>query len=165
MEPDVIPTPDLIPDAANAAQALADVYVPGADWLTLLIYPSLITILALGLYFVVTVNVGRARRKFKVPAPQTTGNPDFERFFRVQQNTLEQLVGFLPALWLASLYVSIKVASALGLVWIAGRLLYANGYYRAAEKRGRGFVISVVASGLLMILALVGVVSRLAIGY
>jgi uncharacterized membrane protein YecN with MAPEG domain len=165
MEPDVIPTPDLIPDAANAAQALADVYVPGADWLTLLIYPSLITILALGLYFVVTVNVGRARMKFKVPAPQTSGNPDFERFFRVQQNTLEQLVGFLPALWLASLYGSVKVASALGLVWIAGRLLYANGYYRAAEKRGRGFVISVVASGLLMILALVGVVSRLAIGY
>jgi hypothetical protein len=63
-------------------------------------WPSLVTIASLILYLSVIINVGRARVKYKIPAPQTSGDPDFERVFRVQQNTLEQLVLFLPALWL-----------------------------------------------------------------
>jgi uncharacterized membrane protein YecN with MAPEG domain len=71
-----------------------------------LIFPSSVTVLTLILYLVITINVGRARGKYKVPVPQTSGDPDFERVFRVQQNTLEQLILFLPSLWLFSLFVS-----------------------------------------------------------
>ena len=71
-----------------------------------LIFPSSVTVLTLILYLVITINVGRARGKYKVPVPQTSGDPDFERVFRVQQNPLEQLILFLPSLWLFSLFVS-----------------------------------------------------------
>ncbi|MDB9338105.1 MAPEG family protein, partial [Nodularia spumigena CS-589/07] len=69
-------------------------------------WTGLITALTLLLYLFITINVGRARAKYKVLPPQMTGNPDFERVVRVQQNTLEQTVFFLPALWLFSLYLS-----------------------------------------------------------
>ena len=88
-------------------------------------YPSLVTVSALILYFVVTINVGIARAKYQVPVPQTTGNLDFERVLRVQQNTLEQLALFIPALWLFSIYVSPIWGSALGAAWIVGRIAYA----------------------------------------
>ena len=76
-------------------------------------------------------------------------------------NTLEQLVAFLPALWLFALYVSPAWASAIGAVWIVGRALYAIGYYRAAEKRGTGFVIAFAALAVLWIGAVWGVVAAL----
>ncbi len=107
--------------------------------------PALTTLVALLLYFITIVNVGRARIKYKIEAPAVTGHPDFERVHRVQINTLEQLAAFLPALWLFALYVSPAWASVLGTVWIAGRALYAIGYYRAAGKRGAGFGIGAMA--------------------
>lgn len=107
--------------------------------------PALTTLVALLLYFITIVNVGRARVKYRIEAPAVTGHPDFERVHRVQINTLEQLAAFLPALWLFALYVSPAWASVLGTVWIAGRALYAVGYYRAAEKRGAGFGIAAMA--------------------
>ncbi|MEG3898274.1 MULTISPECIES: MAPEG family protein [unclassified Microcoleus] len=115
------------------------------------LWPSLITVSALILYFVVTINVGRARFKHKVSPPQVTGNPDFERVLRVQQNTLEQMILFLPSLWLFSQFISPIWGAAIGAVWIIGRILYAWGYYQAAEKRAAGFGISSLA-----ILALLG---------
>lgn len=74
----------------------------------MLAYPwtALVTVAALILYFVVTINVGRARFKYEVPPPATSGNPDFERVFLVQQNTVEQIILFIPALWLFSVFVS-----------------------------------------------------------
>ena len=120
--------------------------------------PALTTLVALLLYFVITVNVGRARMKYKIEAPAVTGHPDFERAYRVQVNTLEQLIVFLPALWLFAFYVSPAWASVLGTVWIAGRALYAVGYYRAAERRGAGFGISMLASVALWLGATWGVV-------
>jgi glutathione S-transferase len=73
-------------------------------------------------------------------------------------NTLEWMPIFLPALWLAAIYVSDPAAAAIGLVWIAGRALYARGYLEAAEKRGRGYSIQAVAAVLLWVVALFGVV-------
>ncbi|PZD71297.1 hypothetical protein C1752_07302 [Acaryochloris thomasi RCC1774] len=116
---------------------------------------GLITVLALLLYFVLTINVGRARAKFQVPAPQTTGNPDFERYLRVQNNTLEQLVFFLPLLWLFSEFVSVVWGAVIGGVWILGRVLYAWGYYQAAEKRGPGFALSSLCGMALLVATLV----------
>lgn len=121
-------------------------------------YPSLVTVSALILYFVVTINVGIARAKYKVPVPQITGNLDFERVLRVQQNTLEQLALFIPALWLFSIYVSPIWGSALGTAWVVGRIAYAWGYYQAAEKRAPGFAISSFSSVSLVLGSLVGIV-------
>ena len=122
------------------------------------IYTALVTLLAVLLYFFTGLSVAKARRKFGVPVPATTGNPDFERVFRVQQNTLEWMPIFLPLLWLFALYVSDWAAAVLGLIWIGGRLMYIQGYSEAAEKRHRGFFVQSIASGVLLIGALIGIV-------
>jgi uncharacterized membrane protein YecN with MAPEG domain len=123
--------------------------------------PALVTALALILYYVLSLNVGAARMKYKVTPPNISGDPNFERVFRVQQNTLEQLVLFLPALWLFSQYISPVWGAGLGIVWIIGRILYAWGYYQAAEKRGPGFGISSLAAIALLIGSLVGIIGSL----
>ena len=123
--------------------------------------PALTTLAALLLYVVVSINVGRARGKYKIEAPAVTGHPDFERVYRVQMNTLEQLVAFLPALWLFAFFVSAAWASTIGTAWIVGRVVYAAGYYRAAEKREAGFAITFVAFAVLWVGATWGVVRAL----
>ncbi|WP_293338755.1 MAPEG family protein [Microcoleus sp. CAWBG58] len=125
------------------------------------VWPSLITVSALILYFIVTINVGRARFKYKVSPPQMTGNPDFERVVRVQQNTLEQMILFLPSLWLFSQFVSPLWAAGIGAVWIIGRILFAWGYYQAAEKRAAGFGISTLATLALLGGSLIGTIMSL----
>jgi glutathione S-transferase len=114
-------------------------------------WPSLVTVLALTLYFVLTINVGRAREKYSVPVPQMSGNPDFERVVRVHANTVEQIIFFLPLLWLFSWYVNPIWGSVIGIFWIMGRILYAWGYYQAAEKRGPGFAIASLSSMILLL--------------
>jgi hypothetical protein len=123
--------------------------------------PALVTLLALILYFVLTVNVGRARVQYKVPPPAMSGDPSFERVVRVQQNTLEQLIVFLPALWIFCQFVSPIWGSALGGFWIVGRGLYAWGYYQAAEKRVLGFGISTLATIALLLGSLVRIILTL----
>lgn len=123
-----------------------------------LLFPSLVTVLTLLLFFVLTANVGRARAKYKVPVPQTSGDPDFERVFRVQQNTVEQLILFLPSLWVFSVFVSPIWGSGIGALWIIGRILYAWGYYQAAEKRVIGFGINSLSIVVLLIGSLVGII-------
>jgi uncharacterized membrane protein YecN with MAPEG domain len=93
-----------------------------------------------------------------VQPPATTGDPNFERVLRVQQNTLEQLVFFLPLLWLFAQYVSSLWATILGGFWIIGRVLFALGYYQAAEKRGPGFALSSLSSLALLLGSLVGLI-------
>jgi glutathione S-transferase len=118
-------------------------------------FTALVTCLAILFYFFTSLQVGKARAKFGIKAPATTGNPGFERVFRVQMNTLEWLPFFLPALWLFAIYISDPIAAVLGLVWIAGRILYMTGYSQAAEKRGRGFGIQAAAAILLWLGAIV----------
>jgi len=124
-------------------------------------WPALVSLLALLLYFGVTINVGRARAKYGVPAPQMSGNPDFERVLRVQQNMLEQLIFFLPALWIFCYYLNPLWGSGLGMLWVVGRTLYAWGYYQAAEKRGPGFALASLSSLVLVLAGLVGVLLAL----
>jgi glutathione S-transferase len=126
---------------------------------------ALVTLLAIVLYFYTGVLVARARAKFGVRAPATTGNPDFERAFRVQQNTLEWMPIFLPLLWFFVLYVNDWGAALLGLVWLVGRVLYIRGYTQAADKRHRGFAMQAFACGALLIGTLAGIVWRLANGW
>jgi glutathione S-transferase len=114
-------------------------------------WPALVTVFALALYFVLTINVGRARAKYGVPVPQMTGHPDFERVVRVHYNMLEQLIFFLPLLWIFSLYIDPIWGSVIGAIWVVGRGIYAWGYYQAAEKRAPGFAIASLC-GLVLLL-------------
>jgi glutathione S-transferase len=124
-------------------------------------FTALVTCLAILFYFFTSVKVGKAREAFGIKAPATSGNPDFERVFRVQMNTLEWLPFFLPSLWLFAIYISDEIAAVLGLVWIAGRILYMTGYSQAANKRGRGFGIQAGAAILLWLGALGAIIWRL----
>ncbi len=119
-------------------------------------YVAIVTALAVLEYMIFAFFVGSARGRLKVAAPAVSGDPEFERYFRVQQNTLEQLIAFLPALWLFGLYLSGPVAALLGLVFLVGRALYFRGYVRDAEKRGLGFGIGFLANVILVLGALVG---------
>jgi len=112
--------------------------------------------LALVEYFTFGMLVGVARGKFNVPAPATTGHPEFERTFRVHQNTLEQLVIFVPSMLAFGRFVSAPIACALGLVFIVGRVLYFRGYVAEASKRGTGFAIGALAQMALLLGSLIG---------
>jgi glutathione S-transferase len=127
-------------------------------------FTALVTCLAILFYLFACVQVAKARATFGIKAPATSGNPDFERVFRVQMNTLEWLPFFLPSLWLFAIYISDEVAAVLGLVWIAGRILYMTGYSEAANKRGRGFAVQAGAAILLCLGALGAIVLRLVHG-
>ena len=124
-------------------------------------FTALVTCLAIAFYFFTSTLVARARAKFGVKVPATSGHPDFERVFRVQMNTLEWMPIFLPSLWLFAIYVSDPLAAALGLVWIAGRTLYWTGYAQAAEKRSTGFAVQSIAAIILWAGALGMIVWRI----
>jgi glutathione S-transferase len=122
---------------------------------------ALVTCLALLFYFLTTVQVAKARAAFGIKAPAITGNPGFERVFRVQMNTLEWLPIFLPSLWLFAIYIGDGIAAVLGLVWIAGRSLYLLGYSKAASKRGPGFAVQASAAIILWLGATGAIMWRL----
>lgn len=126
--------------------------------------PAIITLFALLLFLAITFYVGYARTKYGVKAPATTGNDNFERIFRVQMNTLENVILFLPALWLFSHYVSPLWAGVIGVVWLVGRVDYAFSYIRAANKRSRGYGISILAFAVLAVGAAIGIVLRIMAG-
>jgi glutathione S-transferase len=116
---------------------------------------AIVTLLALLVYFYMSMVVGQGRTKYNVPAPAVTGNPDFERAYRVQMNTLEWLPLFLVSLWIFTLaWNSDLVAAGIGVVWIIGRILYLTGYTKAAASRSTGFGIQALATGVLLFGAL-----------
>ncbi len=127
-------------------------------------WTALVTLLSIAVYFWAGLRVGMARGTYKIKAPATTGNPDFERVFRAHQNMLEWMPIVLPSLWLFALTLSDRWAALVGLVWIAGRVLYFITYAQAADKRGRGFAIQASAAAVLFLGALVGVVRALIAG-
>ena len=124
-------------------------------------YTAAATLLALLLYLVLVMAVGRARGKYGIKAPAVTGNEHFERTYRVQMNTVEQMVFFLPALWLYALLVNDIGAAVGGLIWVIGRAVYAAGYIAEPTKRGTGMMISFIAQIGLFVGALYGVVRAL----
>ena len=125
-------------------------------------YTALVSLLAVLFYFFIATRVAQAHVQFGVKLPATTGNPDFERIYRVQMNTLEWMPTFLVPLWLFALYLSDVWAAVLGLVWIAGRAWYYVGYREAMEKRLPGFFVQATTCGVLLIGAIVGIIMRVA---
>lgn len=124
-------------------------------------YTALVTLIAVALYFYMATRVAAARGRFGVPLPATSGNPDFERVFRVHQNTLEWMPTFLARLWICALFLSDPGAAAVGLFWVLGRGLYSVGYTRAVQSRFPGFLIQATACVLLFLGAATGVVRHL----
>lgn len=107
------------------------------------------TLAILAVYFWTGFNAGRARMIYKVSAPSMDGPAPFQAAQRVQANTLEQLPLVLAPLWLCGLFLGDNWAAAGGLLWCVGRILYALGYYRAPARREAGFVVGMIACGLL----------------
>jgi glutathione S-transferase len=118
---------------------------------------SLVSICSLILFLVFTLNVSRVRGKFGVKLPDVCTAPEFERVVRVQQNTLEQLVMFLPAMWIFATFTNPNAAAIIGAIWVVGRIVYAWGYYQSADKRGIGFAINSLALLILLVGSLVGI--------
>jgi glutathione S-transferase len=121
-------------------------------------YTPIVTLLAVLFYVFLSTRVAAARVKYGVKLPATTGNPDFERIFRVHMNTLEWMPTFLVPLWLCAVYLSDSAAAVLGLVWIVGRAMYFTAYRDAVEKRLPGFFVQAMACLLLLIGAAIGIV-------
>jgi uncharacterized MAPEG superfamily protein len=119
---------------------------------------TIVTFLALLVFIVTAMRVGGARAKHGVAAPATTGDEMFERHFRVQMNTLEQLVLFLPSLWLFTAYWNQMVAAGLGLVWIVGRVIYMTSYVADPKSRSAGFLLTFAPTIILLFGALVGAI-------
>jgi uncharacterized MAPEG superfamily protein len=122
---------------------------------------AVVIALALIEYLVFGILAGRARVRCNVLAPATTGHPVFERYFRVQQNTLEQLIVFVPSMWLFGLYVSPLWATGLGVLFVIGRVVYLTGYVADPKKRGAGFGLSFLPTAILALGSLAGAILSL----
>ncbi len=109
-----------------------------------------VVILALIEYYIFGALVGWARGKYGVSAPAVSGDPVFERYYRVQQNTLEQLMGFIPAILIYGYYGNALIAAGLGMVFIIARVIYLYAYVADPAKRGLGFVLGWLATIFMM---------------
>ena len=122
---------------------------------------NLVVTLALLEFLAFATAVAMARTKYKVAAPATTGNEVFERYFRVQMNTLELLVVFIPAIWMFGFYVSARVAAGLGAIYLIGRAIYFFSYVKDPKTRELGFGLSAGPIAVLVIGALIGAAAAL----
>ena len=124
----------------------------------------LVSLLALLQYLWFGLLVGRARGRYGIAAPAVSGHPIFERYYRVQMNTLELLVVFVPALWIAALYVRPLWPALLGALYLIGRELYARAYVKDPAKRELGYVLSYLPTVALLLIGLIGTIVRLVRG-
>ena len=118
----------------------------------------IVALLAILQFFFFGILVGRARGKYGVKAPATSGAEGFERAFRVHMNTLEQLVAFLPALFIAGQHWSNGLVASVGVVYLIGRFIYWRSYVADPAKRGLGFGLTVLSTFVLIGAGLVGAV-------
>ena len=125
-------------------------------------YVDIVTALALLQFVYFGIQVGRARARFGVKAPAITGNEQFERYFRVQQNTLESIVVFVPSLYLFSRYFNPLWAAGLGVIYLIGLQLYAAAYVKDPAKREVGYGLTVLPILALLVGGLIGTVLKIA---
>jgi uncharacterized membrane protein YecN with MAPEG domain len=126
-----------------------------------MVYVDIVTALAVLQFIVFGFKVGGARGRYGVKAPAITGNEIFERYFRVQQNTLEQLIVFLPGMYLFARYSNPLVAAALGVVYLIGREIYAYTYVKDPANRSVGYGVTFLPMIILVVGGLIGAVRTL----
>ncbi|WP_340676606.1 MAPEG family protein [Paraglaciecola sp.] len=119
-------------------------------------YVHIVAALAIFQFIFFGVKVGQARGKYNVAAPATSGHDMFDRAFRIHMNTLEQLVGFLPALFMASVYWSNAYIAMIGAVYIVGRFVYQKSYLADPKKRSLGFALTILPTFVLLVAAIAG---------
>jgi glutathione S-transferase len=124
-------------------------------------YVELVAVLAVLQFFAFGALTGRARSQSGLKAPAMTGHEGFERMYRVQMNTLEMLIAFLPVLFLAAKYWPAPWMAGIGAVYLIGRHLYWRAYVTDPAKRGLGFMLTMLPTLLLLIMALLGIVLSL----
>ncbi len=112
-------------------------------------YSALATLIALAVFFWTIFIVSTGRTKYGIAAPAVVGNEDFERRFRVQMNTLEQLVLMLPTLWLCAIWFNELLAGACGLIWSIGRIIYLVSYLRDPRSRTFGMILTIVPTAIM----------------
>ncbi|MGC3981817.1 MAG: MAPEG family protein [Steroidobacteraceae bacterium] len=122
---------------------------------------QLVTLLAGVQFLWLGLLVARARMRYGVVAPATAGNEMFERYHRVHMNTLETLVVFLPALWIAAQYWSPRWMAALGAIYLVGRMLYLQGYVADPKGRHIGYAVTVLPVIALILIGLYGAIGTL----
>ncbi len=124
-------------------------------------YTAIVTLLALMQFMMFSIQVGSMRVKHGVKAPAIAGHPEFERMFRIQQNTMEQLVVFVPALWIYAYLVNPLWGAGIGLLFIIGRFVYRAAYLKDPASRSNGFTIGVLAIAVLLVWSFVAAVMSL----
>jgi len=126
--------------------------------------PAIVVLLTILLQFGTVWATGHAREKYGIKAPAISGHPGFERAWRVQMNTLESTVIFLPTLWLAAQYGFPFWGGLAGLVWVIGRVWYAAAYLKDPAKRGPGYMVSSFGWAVLLVLGVFGLVRTMLAG-
>ena len=124
-------------------------------------YVAIVIIITLIEYVVFAILVGRARGKYNCPAPASSGDPIFERYYRVHQNTSEQLLAFLPAIVIYGYYGNPMIAAGVGLVFPISRLVYLQAYVADPAKRGRGFIPGFFATAFQLIGGLISAIQNI----
>ncbi len=120
----------------------------------------IVVAVALLQYVYLSFQVGKARGTYGVNAPAVTGNENFERYYRVQQNTLELLVVFIPGILMFAQYFRADVAAGIGAIFVIGRFLYSKQYVADPSSRTVGFILSLLPAVILVIGALIGAVMQ-----
>ena len=134
------------------------IYVEGLLRGIVMEYVTLVVILALFEYTFFAMMTGKARMDYKVEAPATTGNEIYERYLRVQQNTIEQLIVFIPSIFMFGTYIHAVAAAIIGIIFIMGRAIYYKSYTRDPKQRGIGFGITMLSNMVLLVGSLIGLV-------
>jgi len=127
-------------------------------------YSAIITLLIVLQLLIFAMLVGRARVASGIKAPATSGDPTFERYYRVQQNSLENAVVVIPALWLFNHYWDVRLGAGLGLVYLISRFIYLRGYVADPATRGKGFGLGFLCEVILVVGALIGAVMKVFAG-
>jgi glutathione S-transferase len=124
------------------------------------LWTAIVTLLTGLFYFYTAFRVGNLRGKHKIIAPAIGGHPEFDRAYRVQPNTLEQMGIFLPFLWVAAFYPVgwAWLAPLIGFIWLIGRIVYLRGYMADPRNRLIGAMTSGLCSMVLFVVAATGVV-------
>jgi uncharacterized membrane protein YecN with MAPEG domain len=125
------------------------------DWVII------VTVLLLLQYSWFGIQVGAVRGKQGLKAPAMTGAPEFDRMFRVHYNTMEQLVMFLPLMWLFAHYVNALWAAGFGVVFFVGRFIYKVEYLKDPASRAPGFAMTFLPSAIMAVWLLIVAVRNL----